>query len=299
MPDNNTSRLSPNAYKAAAPITVPVTIGMPVYNGAVSIRRALDSLLAQSFTNFVLIISDNASTDRTEEICNEYAKKDHRLVYIRQPTNIGAAANYSFLIQNAHSKYFFFAPHDDEWGPNWISAAVCALDGCPSSSIALGKIEFVDNSKKLIAVATPPWNLDQDHPLERITKYLNTEVTDHIMYGVMRLVAIKDFRFGLGETSPERALIFNLLTKGKVVDAPRMMMTNHMSGKKQDELYAFFQFRNWHCAWLKSHFSCLKIFFINLPVPSALAAVGFYLLDIVSRKILREQRSAGNVLYSK
>ena len=71
-----------------------VSIGMPVYNGERFIRDALESLLAQSFTDFELIISDNASTDTTERICKKYAARDSRIRYVKQSGNIGAALNF-------------------------------------------------------------------------------------------------------------------------------------------------------------------------------------------------------------
>lgn len=86
---------------------------MPVFNGEKYIREALDSLLAQTFTDFELIISDNASTDGTEAICREYVKKDPRIRYVRQPENRGGAANFWFLLDEAWSEYFIWAACDD------------------------------------------------------------------------------------------------------------------------------------------------------------------------------------------
>lgn len=82
-----------------------VSIGMPVYNGDPFIRGALDSLLAQTFTDFELIISDNASTDRTEAICREYAARDIRIRYVRQTENRGAKANFEFVLDKAVGLY--------------------------------------------------------------------------------------------------------------------------------------------------------------------------------------------------
>ena len=97
-----------------------VSIGMPVYNGAKFIREALNSLLAQTFTDFELIISDNASTDGTEGICQEYVAKDKRVRYVRQPQNIGAAANFFFVLDEAQAEYFMWAAADDLWDKNWL-----------------------------------------------------------------------------------------------------------------------------------------------------------------------------------
>ena len=128
-----------------------VTIGMPVYNGARYIRRALDSILTQNFSDFELIISDNASTDETSAICLEYAKRDGRIRYVRHERNSGAAVNYNFLLEATNSKYFFFAPHDDEWLADWVSAAVEALEESTNSSIVLGTIDFVNKENELVA----------------------------------------------------------------------------------------------------------------------------------------------------
>ena len=97
-----------------------VSIGMPVYNGEPFISEALDSLLDQTFTDFELIISDNASTDSTEAICRQYAAKDSRIRYVRQAENLGAPANFQFVLDQAVGKYFMWAAADDLQTPNYI-----------------------------------------------------------------------------------------------------------------------------------------------------------------------------------
>jgi glycosyltransferase involved in cell wall biosynthesis len=104
-----------------------VSIGMPVYNGEEYIREALDSLLAQTFTDFELIISDNCSTDKTQEICNEYSTRDSRIIYIRQDMNIGPAANFEFVLQKSSGKYFMWAAHDDRWKCTFLEKLVAIL----------------------------------------------------------------------------------------------------------------------------------------------------------------------------
>ncbi len=104
-----------------------VSIGMPVYNGESYILDALNSLLDQTFIDFELIISDNASTDRTEEICREYAQRDARIVYFRQKENIGAAANFQFVLEHAHAGLFMWAAYDDKWAKNYLMDATVLL----------------------------------------------------------------------------------------------------------------------------------------------------------------------------
>ena len=107
-----------------------VSIGMPVYNGERYIREALDSLLAQTFKDFELIISDNCSTDGTSDICKEYTSRDSRVRFIRQDKNIGAIANFKFLLEQASGDFFMWAACDDYLeNNNYLSVMVDKMQG--------------------------------------------------------------------------------------------------------------------------------------------------------------------------
>jgi glycosyltransferase involved in cell wall biosynthesis len=109
-----------------------VSIGMPVYNAARHLHESLDSLLAQTFTDFEVIISDNASTDETAEIVREYAARDARFRYIRQDVNRGAAANFNAVVEPARGQYFKWHAHDDRLEPTYLARCVEVLDaGAP------------------------------------------------------------------------------------------------------------------------------------------------------------------------
>jgi len=90
-------------------------IGLPVYNGEEYLAQAVESVLGQTFDDFRLIISDNASTDGTEEICRSYAQRDSRVEYHRVGENRGAAWNFNRVVGLADSEYFQWATHDDVW----------------------------------------------------------------------------------------------------------------------------------------------------------------------------------------
>ena len=105
-----------------------VSIGMPVYNGEKYIKDALDSLLAQSFTNFELIISDNCSGDSTRKICEAYEKKDSRIRYIRQIQNLGASCNFQFVFKEAVGNFYMWAAHDDLWDKNWLESLIVVMN---------------------------------------------------------------------------------------------------------------------------------------------------------------------------
>ena len=109
-----------------------LSIGMPVYNGADFLADAFDSLLSQTFVDFELIVSDNGSTDETEQICREYAARDLRIRYHREEANRGACWNFNRVFELARGSYFKFAAHDDLCAPDFLERCVAVLDDDPS-----------------------------------------------------------------------------------------------------------------------------------------------------------------------
>ena len=97
-----------------------VSIGVPVYNGEEFIEKRLESILNQTFTDFEVIISDNASTDRTQEICKKYEKNDKRIRFFQQEKNCGLFHNYEFVLNHANVKYFVDANVDDLWHEDFL-----------------------------------------------------------------------------------------------------------------------------------------------------------------------------------
>lgn len=127
-----------------APNRPQVSIGMPVCNGEPFIREALDSLLAQTFTDFELIISDNASTDGTGVICQEYAAKDARIRYVRQSVNLGATGNFRYVLDEANGEYFMWAAADDVLGPEFIHELLRVLLCNPHVVCAMSDVENIN-----------------------------------------------------------------------------------------------------------------------------------------------------------
>lgn len=126
--------------------TPQVSIGMPVYNGKQFIREALDSLLAQTFTNFELIISDNASTDGTEVICREYEKRDNRIRYVRWLENRGAIVNFKFVLNEAVGKYFMWAACDDTRSIDYLELNCNFLEQNPDYVASTCPTRYEDGS---------------------------------------------------------------------------------------------------------------------------------------------------------
>ncbi|MEF2232201.1 MAG: glycosyltransferase family 2 protein [Pseudodesulfovibrio sp.] len=131
---------------AAANRSVPrVSIGMPVHNGAARMRRAVDSLLAQDFKDFELVISDNASTDGTWEICREYAARDPRVRISRNAENQGIMSNFKKVLALSEGEYFMWAAIDDLWLPSFLTRLVADLDGHPRAGVTLCRFDVVDD----------------------------------------------------------------------------------------------------------------------------------------------------------
>lgn len=129
-----------------------ISIGLPVFNGEKFINQCIDSLLSQTFQEFELIISDNASTDLTSDICKEYASKDKRIKYIRHQKNNGSAWNLNFVLNEAKFEYFMWAAHDDLWESTFIEKNITVLEKNKNFVGSISEVEFYEMSKEHKAI---------------------------------------------------------------------------------------------------------------------------------------------------
>jgi glycosyltransferase involved in cell wall biosynthesis len=151
-----------------------VTIGLPVYNGEQHLAQCLDSLLAQEFEDFELIIFDNASEDGTEEICRAYAAADRRVRYHRNDRNLGAAANQNRVLELASGKYFKLVSHDDWFSPKLLSRSVEVLKCRPEVVLCYWLETIVDNRDEVLRTYGESQRFAVDSPLasERFHQWL-------------------------------------------------------------------------------------------------------------------------------
>ena len=115
---------------------------MPVHNGARTMRTAVDSILAQTFGDFELVIADNASTDTTEIIAREYAAVDPRVRYVRHPENRGAFANFAFVVETSRAELFMWAAADDWWSPDFTALNVGFLGANSGYISSISPVRF-------------------------------------------------------------------------------------------------------------------------------------------------------------
>lgn len=126
-----------------------VSIGLLAYNEERFIGKTIESLLAQDFTDFEVVVSDNCSTDRTPDICREYAARDPRLVYARNPRNVGSARNVNAAFSRARGKYFILACGHDLWDPTLLSKCVAVLESDPSVVLCYTDCAFIDEDDRV------------------------------------------------------------------------------------------------------------------------------------------------------
>jgi glycosyltransferase involved in cell wall biosynthesis len=139
-------------------LTTPtVSVGLPVFNGAEYLRDSIEALLSQTYTDFELLISDNASTDRTAEICEEYARRDPRIRFMRQKANRGAATNFKLLLDEAVGTYFMWAAADDLVSANWIEHLLGNMRGTDFG--VFGGYQYINQSGKAEGPPVTPRSL--------------------------------------------------------------------------------------------------------------------------------------------
>jgi len=167
-----------------------VSIGLPVYNGEQFIRETLDSLLAQTFEDFELIISDNASIDKTEEICRAYAAKDQRIRYYRNQQNLGASWNSNRVFELSSGEYFKWTAHDDLHAPDFLLKCIKVLDQDPSVILCHSQVRFIDEHGNFLRNYDIKLNTNSSKPQERFHQLLSKHLC-YQFFGVIRASALR------------------------------------------------------------------------------------------------------------
>jgi glycosyltransferase involved in cell wall biosynthesis len=169
-----------------------VSIGVPVYNGERFLPQALDTLLGQTLRDFELIISDNASTDGTADICRDYAARDARIRYIRQASNIGAPRNWNFVALEARGRYFKWAAANDFCDPRMLEKCVAVLNADPSVVLCYGRACIVDEETGEHRPYEHEVSAVDPRPSERFkTVFRSPLLTGNVMQGVIRLDVLR------------------------------------------------------------------------------------------------------------
>jgi glycosyltransferase involved in cell wall biosynthesis len=149
-----------------------LSIGLPVYNGETYLAQSIESLLGQTYEDFELIISDNASTDATADICLRYVREDSRVRYVRQPQNIGLAPNHNFVFSESRGELFKWAASDDLYGRDLLQCCVDALDEHPDVVLAHAWEAAIDESGTVTQALEYPLATASPSPPRRFASFL-------------------------------------------------------------------------------------------------------------------------------
>lgn len=192
-----------------------VGIGVPVRNGEQFLRPALESLLAQSFENFEVLISDNASTDGTAELCAEFVARDRRVRYVRQERNLGLPNNWNFVAKHSRGKYFKWASANDFVAPDMLEACVQALESNHDAVLAYGRTTLVDAAGDIVGEYRGDFPLLSDSPSARYRELYEKIGMNNAIDGVVRREAL--LRTSLLRRYPvsDFVLLVELLLQGK------------------------------------------------------------------------------------
>jgi hypothetical protein len=200
-----------------------VSIGMPLYNEETFLRKSLDSLLQQDYTNFELVISDNASTDSTQAICREYAARDQRIRYHCNETNQGASWNFNQVFRLSRSPYFMWAGGHDCWSPKLLSTCLRELEREPAAVLCYSRSCAIDPDGREIERKAPYVDTRHMGVVRRFNLVLWWLINPQAIYGLIRASALRETRLGQRVISADFVLLSELSLLGPFVHVPETL----------------------------------------------------------------------------
>ncbi len=225
-----------------------VTVGMPVFNGERFLPETLDSVLAQTFGDFELVISDNASTDRTEKICRSYASRDPRVRYYRSNVNRGAAWNHNRVFELARGEYFKWWSHDDLCAPEFLEECVAVLDGDPGVVLCFARTQMVDAEGQPATMydVRPMTRVDSSHPYQRFHGVICPEHWCFQVYGLGRAAVLRQTRLIGNYTGSDRVLLADLALRGRFHEIPSTLSFNREHPSRSIRTHSIYTAAAWY-----------------------------------------------------
>jgi glycosyltransferase involved in cell wall biosynthesis len=203
-------------------VTPTVSVALPVFNGSRYLEEALDSLLAQTFGDFELLIADNASTDDTPAIAARYAARDPRIRYHRNAENLGAARNFNLAFSRTSGRYFKWAAHDDLVHPEFLARCVKALERDPGAVLAFPRALRIDEQGDPIEDYSPGLPTDSERCAVRLGGLL-TPSNCYQICGVIRREALRQTDLIGAHFCGDRVLLARLGLLGRFIEIPDVL----------------------------------------------------------------------------
>jgi glycosyltransferase involved in cell wall biosynthesis len=209
---------------------------MPAYNSAAWIEGAVASILGQSYGDLELIISDNASTDETFEICERLARADSRVRLLRNPRNIGANRNYLAVLHAARGSYFKWASSNDICAPTFIERCVAALASDPDAVLACPRTWLFEDSTETARPYDRDFEIASPHPAVRFVTLLNALALNNVFNGVIRRSTLTEVATMGSHMAADVALMAELALKGRFVLVEERLFYRRMSAETATKL---------------------------------------------------------------
>lgn len=223
-----------------------VSIGMPVFNAQRYLREAIDSLLAQTMTDFEIVLCDNASTDATVEICREYAARDPRVRYHRNSSNFGVVANFNRAFELSTGCYFKWAAYDDLHAPTYLERCAAVLDAEPTIVVCHSLTRSIDEDGHDRGEFPAALRLDVPHPAERFRRMIWTDAFPPI-WGLFRAAQVR--RSGLfgPYMGSDRNFLAEIVLAGGVAYVPEFLfMLRDHPGSYTASVTEYYQRLSWY-----------------------------------------------------
>ena len=205
----------------ATPCSPPsVSIGLPVFNAEQYLEQSLGSILAQTYGNFELIISDNASDDATEAICRRYAAQDARIRYHRNPRNQGVTFNFRQVVALSSGEYFLWAAHDDMFAPEYVERCVSLLEQNSDVVLCYSKSVEINEQGQPLERREQSLAADAPSPHRRFRELIRMDHNCETMFGVMRAAVLKRTSVHGDFPDSDRCMLAEVALYGKFHELP-------------------------------------------------------------------------------
>ncbi|NOY55780.1 MAG: glycosyltransferase [Actinobacteria bacterium] len=215
-----------------------LSVGLPVYNGERFLEETLDSILAQTYEDFELIISDNASTDGTEMICRRYASQDARVRYVRQPTNLGAANNYNHVVALARGRYFRWAAHDDLCSPTNFERCMEIFDSAPADvALVYPQTLIIDANGDVIRPYEDGLDLRDHRPSRRLHKLIVNLGLSNAIFGIIRSDVLRQTRLVGPFVGSDEVLLAEISLLGQMWEVPERLFLRRLHAQRSLEAF--------------------------------------------------------------
>jgi glycosyltransferase involved in cell wall biosynthesis len=215
----------------AAIDTPRVSIGVPVFNGADLLPATLESLLSQSFGDFELIISDNASGDATWDVCNEFAKRDNRVRIHRQPRNLGAPANWNFVARQARGRFFKWAAASDLCHPDLLARCLDPMERDATVALCFARTAFIDGKGGVLGDPAPDFAVLDERPADRFRRVCHELQLNNAQSGLIRSGALRRTGYDRHYPHGDRVLMAELALQGKFVLLEQVLLFRRAAGE--------------------------------------------------------------------